>query len=231
MSEPSRLHQSSPSELKERLEAERRGIPFLLLRDGEGKQRIVELAPGRPRLTIGRQPSSDVPLTWEAEASRAHAEVECIGEVWTLVDDGRSRNGSFVNGVRVHGRRPLHSGDVVRIGGTTLTFFIPVAESEPQKSTAVAVANLAPAVTPAQRRVLIALCRPFADGPFATAPSNRELAEELFLSVETVKVHLHDLFAAFGLSDVPQNSKRAALARMALEGGAVSPHELREPSS
>jgi FHA domain-containing protein len=219
------LHQSSPAELKARREAERRGIPFLLLRDAEGRQQIVELGQARSRLTIGRQHSSDVALPWDEEVSRAHADVECIGEVWTLVDDGRSRNGSFVNGERVHGRRALQSGDVIRVGATSLTFVSP-AEALP--STAPTTAVLAPPVTAAQRRVLVALCRPYADGEFASPPSNRELAAELFLSVETVKVHLHDLFAAFGLADVPQHSKRATLARLALEGGAVSPRELRD---
>src|SRR5215207_9251200 len=92
------LHQSSPAELTERLEAERRGIPFLVLRDGEARQRIVELTPEHSPLTIGRQAGSGVALTWDHEVSRAHAEIECIGDVWTLADDGRSRNGSFVTG-------------------------------------------------------------------------------------------------------------------------------------
>ena len=58
-------------------------------------------------------------------------------------------------------------------------------------------------VSAAQRRVLIVLCRPFAGAGFATLPSNSEIAEELFLSAETVKSHLHALFHAFGLDDVP----------------------------
>ena len=94
-------------------------------------------------------------------------------------------------------------------------------------STAVTAGDLAPPVTAAQRRVLIALCRPFATGTFATPPSNRELAGELCLSVDTVKLHLRVLFEAFGLAALPQHQKRATLARVALERGAVSRHELR----
>ena len=74
----------------------------------------------------------------------------------------------------------------------------------------------------------MALCRPIGDGGFAVPPSNRELAAALSLSVETVKFHLHALFEAFGIADVPQHQKRAALARIALEQGVVSPHELRD---
>lgn len=81
-------------------------------------------------------------------------------------------------------------------------------------------------MSPAQRRVLVALCRPLAGARFATAPSNRELAADLCLSVETVKFHLHALFELFGIVDLPQHRKRAALARLALERGAVVAREL-----
>jgi hypothetical protein len=220
------VHQSSPAELKARRDAERRGGPFLLFRDGDGRQRIIGLDQARSRLSIGRQPSSDVALTWDDQVSRAHAEIECIGEVWTLVDDGRSRNGSFVNGQRMHGRRPLRTGDVVRVGHTCLRYLAPVRGAE--YSTAVAANDLAPPVSPAQRRVLVALCRPLLASPLAMPPSNPDLARELFLSVETVKDHLHALFTAFGLGDVPQHQKRATLARLALDRGAVSERELLE---
>ena len=74
----------------------------------------------------------------------------------------------------------------------------------------------------AQRRVLIALCRPFADAGFAALPSNSDIAEELFLSAETVKSHMHALFQAFGLEDVPPQQKRARLASAALEQGVIT---------
>jgi hypothetical protein len=208
---------------------ERRGTPFLVLRDGGGGQRIVDLTLARGRLTIGRQPSSDVALPWDEAVSRAHADIECIGEVWTLVDDGRSRNGCFVNGQRVHGRRPLCSGDVIRVGRTTLTFVAPADDA--QRGTAPQRADLAPAITPARQRVLVALCRPYFDNVYATAPSNRELAADLCLSVETVKEHLHSLFEAFEISGLPQHSKRATLAGMALELGIVSPRDLGHTES
>jgi DNA-binding CsgD family transcriptional regulator len=226
MERPYGLHQSSPAELKRRLEAERRGTPFLVLRDDGHRQRIIELTAERSPLSVGRQPSSDVALTWDDQVSRAHAEIECIGEVWTLADDGRSRNGSFVNGERIHGRRSLHHGDVVAIGRTTLTFVAPLASAE--ESTALAAGPPTLSVSAAQRRVLVELCRPFADARFAVSPSNRQLAAVLSVSVETVKFHLHALFAIFGLAGVPQHQKRAALARLALEQGVVTPQELND---
>jgi hypothetical protein len=220
------LHQSSPAELAERLEAERLGSPFLALRDNGNRQRIVPLDGMRSSLTIGRQASSDLALSWDPEVSRAHAELERIGDVWTVVDDGRSRNGSFVNGERVHGRQALHSGDVLAFGGTRLTFVAPLEHAD--GSTAVAASRVAPPLSAAQRRVLIALCRPFASARFATPPSNRELAAELCLSVETVKFHLRGLFEMFGLEQLPQRQKRAQLAQQALEAGVIRRHDLRE---
>jgi DNA-binding NarL/FixJ family response regulator len=79
-----------------------------------------------------------------------------------------------------------------------------------------------PELSPAQRRVLTALCRPLAESPFAAPPSNREIADELFVSVDTVKSHLHALFELFGVGDVPQNRKRAELVRLAFERGAYT---------
>jgi len=222
------LHQSSPAELAERLAAERRGLPFLVLRDGDGHQRIVALDAGRPALTVGRQAASDVALSWDEEVSRAHADIECIGDVWTLVDDGRSRNGSFVNGERVIGRRALRHGDVLAIGRTRITFVAPLTAGE--HSTAAGQRGAPPALSPAQRRVLVALCRPFGATRFATPPSNRELAEELCVSVETVKFHLHALFEVFGVAELPQRRKRAALAQRALEEGVVGGPDLLEPA-
>jgi hypothetical protein len=222
----SALHRSSPAELAERLEAERWEHPFLVLRDGSGRQRIVPLDGSRSSLTVGRQASSDVALSWDPEVSRAHAELERIGDVWTVVDDGRSRNGSFVNGERVHGRQVLRSGDVLAFGGTRVTFVAPGQGAE--GSTAVAARTAAPVLSAAQRRVLVALCRPFASARFATPPSNRALAAELCLSVETVKFHLHALFAAFGLEPLPQRQKRAQLAQRALEDGVIRRQELLE---
>ena len=218
------LHRSTPVELKARLDAERRGAPFLVVRDGTGSERVMELDPDRSPVTIGRQEASDVALTWDERVSRTHADLERIGDVWTLVDDGRSRNGSFVNGERVHGRRALRHGDVVAVGGTRLVFMAPAQPAD--GSTAAATRHGGAALSPAQRRVLVELCLPFAESRFAAPPSNRELAAALFLSVETVRFHLHALFEAFALDSLPQHRKRVVLARRALEEGIVGPHDL-----
>src|SRR3954464_4191501 len=98
---PAGMHQSTPSELSERVAAERRGSPFLVLRDADGLQRIVELTERPARLTIGRRSECDVALPWDGEVSRLHAELERVGSQWLIVDDGLSSNGTFVAGERI----------------------------------------------------------------------------------------------------------------------------------
>ena len=109
---------------------------------------------------------------------------------------------------------------MVAIGRTRLTFVAPLTAGD--HSTAVGAHGAPLVLSPAQRRVLVALCRPFAATRFATPPSNRELAGELFLGVETVKFHLHALYAAFGVAGLPQHRKRVALAQRALEEGVIA---------
>jgi hypothetical protein len=221
---PHALHRATPAELQERIEAERRQRPFLLLRDGDGRQRIVDLGAAPERLTVGRSASSDVALPWDGEVSRVHATLERLGDEWTLVDDGRSRNGSFVDGERLQGRRRLRDGDLIVVGRTTIVFRAPAGRESLRTATSQAPA--VPKVSEAQRRVLVALCRPYAEGTFAVPASNRQIADELVLGVETVKTHMSALFEAFGLGSLPQHQKRATLAQRALETGLVSRGEL-----
>jgi pSer/pThr/pTyr-binding forkhead associated (FHA) protein len=211
---PPALRYVSPVELAERLQTERRGVPFALYLDGEGRQRIVEL--GGRALCIGREPSSDIPLTWDSEVSRSHAVLERVGAEWTLVDDGLSRNGSFVNGRRIRGRQRLADGDTIKIGRTLIVFAAAATELVPTETTR---DGAPPELSPAQRRVLAVLCRPMLHDALAGPPSNREIAEELVIGVETVKSHLRALFELFGVEDMPQNRKRAELVRRALESG------------
>jgi len=211
-------HASTPGELQERLAAERSTTPFIELRDADGTQQLVPLT--EEELTIGRTPASGLALTWDAQVSRSHATLEAIDGVWTVLDDGRSTNGTFVNEERVTGRRALHHLDVIRTGATRLRFHDP-REASDLKLTEVASEAVAPPLTAAQRRVLVALCR-YSEGP----ATNDEIAQELTVSVDTVKTHMRALFDAFEVGDVPQYHKRTELVRRALETGLVSQHDL-----
>ncbi len=220
------LGHSSPAEIAARLEAERQGTAHLVLRDGGAVQIIVPLGDEGRSLTIGRAEGSDVQVYWDRDVSRAHAELKRVGGIWMISDDGLSSNGTFVNGERVGSRRRLRDGDVLRIGQTSVVFRDPVGGGT--SSTYMAGPELMPpAISDAQRRVLVALCRPFKEpGPFTTPATNQEIAAELFLSVEAVKTHLRALFAKFSVEDLPQNQKRARLIERAFQTGLVSERDL-----
>jgi pSer/pThr/pTyr-binding forkhead associated (FHA) protein len=212
-------------ELSARLSAERAGMPFLLFRDEADEMRIVPLSSDRGRITLGRDPANDVALAWDQEVSRAHAELELVAGQWAVSDDGLSRNGTFVNGQPVRGRRRLRDGDCLRLGRTLVLFSAPVAQAG---GVTVAAARDVPVaadeLTPTQRRILAALCRPLvAAGGIAPPASNREIAEAVHLSVEGVKGQLRTLSERFGVADLPQNSKRLELAERALRAGLGAP--------
>jgi DNA-binding CsgD family transcriptional regulator len=212
-------HSSTPSELQERLAAERSDAPFVELRDGDAIQHLIPLA--GERITVGRSPASGLALPWDAQVSRTHASLECIDGVWTLLDDGRSTNGTFVNEERVQGRRTLRHLDVIRVGATRLRFHDP-SDTTDSKLTEVASQVAIPAITPAQLRVLIALCRP-AEGP----ASNEQIADELTVSIDTVKTHMRALFDAFNLQASAPYRKRFELVRLAIDAGLVPRRERR----
>ena len=222
---PLEPHSATPRELQARIEAERRGTPFLVYRDGDGAQVIVGLADLEDRLTIGRRKSNDIVLDWDAEVSRIHAALERVGSGWLVADDGLSHNGTWVNGGRVTGHQLLRDGDIITLGKATLAFVAPT--SEPSQPTATARGpHVGSQLTPAQRRVVVALCRPYASGPYGAPASNREIADELVVGVDAVKRNLRALFALFGVDDLPQNRKRAALAEAALRSGTVTRRDL-----
>jgi hypothetical protein len=221
---PLAAHVASPAEIQERLVAERAGAPFLVLRDASGQQRLVRL--DGDRLSLGRGETNDVPLPWDTEVSRLHAELERIAGEWTVVDDGLSRNGTYVNGVRISGRVRLRDGDVLRIGRTTLGYRRPDSEDSAEH-TVVAGDFFALADIPAtQRQVLVALARPYKQAEFATPATNHDIAAELHLSVDAVKAHLRSLFQRFGIEALPQNQKRSRLVAEAFQRGVLTPRDL-----
>ena len=228
MESPVARHTSTPAELKARLEAERLGLPFLLYRDQDGAQQICGLEDGAKTVAIGRRAQNDIALDWDPEVSRLHATVERIGGDWTVADDGLSSNGSFVNGERLGGRHRLEDGDVIVVGSTAILFRDPAAEGGESTARAGSAPTRAD-LSDGQRRVLVALSRPYrGDDPFAVPATNQQIAEEVFLSVDAVKSHLRALFQKFGIEDLRQNQKRARLVALARQGGLVTDHDFED---
>src|ERR687884_443802 len=224
-SSPLKAHSASPAELRARIEAERRGRPFLVYRADGREQRILDLDGHGTRLSVGRGLTNELSVPWDTEVSRLHAELECIAGEWTVSDDGLSRNGSFVNGQRISGRHRLRDGDVLRVGRTQIAYRVP----DPSVSSPTAVAGSRPelpTLSPTQRAVLVALCRPYKNTELATPATNQQIAGELYLSIDAVKAHLRTLFGYFGVEHLPQNQKRSYLAMRALQDGVVVRRDL-----
>jgi pSer/pThr/pTyr-binding forkhead associated (FHA) protein len=177
-------------------------------------------------VTIGRAVSADVVIEGDLLVSRLHSTLERLGDAWTVVDNGLSRNGTFVNGRRVSGRVHLHDRDEIRVGGTVLTFCAPAEDADPRTLIGEPLPDAA-RLTDAQRAVLVALCRPYAaTRDFALPATNHHIADELCLSLDAVKTQLRVLFHKFGIDHLPQNQKRARLVELALQHGIVSARDL-----
>ncbi|MGZ4508264.1 MAG: FHA domain-containing protein [Blastococcus sp.] len=199
--------------------------PALVYRDDSGAQRFFPLG-GQASLTIGRGSGCDVRLAWDEQVSRVHAALELVGSDWTLVDDGLSRNGTFLNGERLSGRRRLHDGDTFVLGSTSFRFRDTHRETTQLTKVGEQLVT-ASSLSPTQRQIVIALCRPYKhDDPYATPSSNQRIADELFLSVDAVKTHLRILFQKFQIEDLPQNQKRVKLVERVLGLGLISRKDL-----
>ena len=179
----------------------------------------------KDRTTIGRAADADITLAEDGTASRLHSAIERYQGGWVLRDLG-STNGTFLNGERLAGDRPLCSGDEVRIGASVFLF---QAVSESGDDMATVRGESAPELTKREHEVLVELCRPLVDrtNAFARPSTVAEIAERLYIGQATVKFHLDNLFDKFGLIE-PGDGRRLSLANEALRRGAVTLSELRQ---
>jgi pSer/pThr/pTyr-binding forkhead associated (FHA) protein len=219
------LGSQTPEEQDARQAALDRGDPFLLFRDGDGRQHIVALSEEAGVVTIGRRYEADVSLPWDPEASRLHAELSLRAGEWTIADDGWSQNGTWVNGLRLAGRRRLADGDLVKIGRTILGFHAPGATG-PGPTMVQGELSATPRFSEQQQRILRALCRPlFADGDGFNPSSDLEVADETAIDVDVVTQELDLLARLFGLEDMPRPERRAEVALLAVRSGLVGADE------
>jgi pSer/pThr/pTyr-binding forkhead associated (FHA) protein len=225
MDQTSSPRAATAAELKAQIDEERKGAPFLVFRDGDGSHTIRSLEGEDQRIAVGRTPDAGLALPWDGEVSRVHAELRQIGSDWTLLDDGLSLNGSFVNGSAVRGHRRLHDGDTLRFGNSVVLFRDPTEATA--RSTVPSGDRAVVKLSDAQAKVLLALCRPFKDASaYVTPATNQQIAGELYLSVDAVKKHMRALYERFGVEQLPQYEKRNRLVERAFAGGLVSEHDL-----
>lgn len=202
-----------------RLVAERLGLPFLLYRDGEGHQRIYQLDRGRRSVTIGRRDEADISLPWDPECSRLHAELELRAGEWTISDDGLSQNGTWVNELRLIGRRRLSDGDDVRVGRTHVIFANPGGIGI-GPTLVPGELSATPRFSEQQQRILRGLCLPLlGDGEGLAPASDDEISRTVGIPVHAVTTELDHLTRALGLHEVPRAQRRRELALLALRSG------------
>ena len=225
MESPLTLGQPTEEELEARREAGRLGERFLVYRDDEGRQVIHALDRGarRSRSAAAPRPTSSIP--WDPEMSRLHAELELRAGEWTISDDGLSQNGTWVNGLRLTGRRRLNDGDLVRVGRTLIAFCDPVP------------VGTGPTLVPRRAERHAALLRAAAARPARAVPpavqrrrghqpgDRRADRRGDGIALEAVASELDHLGRALGLEDMPSLDQRAEIALLAMRSGLVSADE------
>ena len=225
MEPPVPLGQPTQEELEARRSAERIGAPFLVYRDDAGRQHIYSLAQHASGITLGRRAEADISVPWDPEMSRLHAELVCRAGEWMVSDDGLSQNGTWVNGLRLTGRRRLADGDLLRVGRTVFEF-CDLGPAGGGPTLVPGDLSATPSFSDQQQRVLQALCRPlFNDGEGITPASDEEIAEATGIPFEAVVLELDHLGRALGLEDMPQSDQRAEVALLAVRSGLVGADE------
>lgn len=174
------------------------------------------------RVTIGKADANDVTVDNDPSVSRMHALIERVPAGW-IVQDLNSTNGTFVNGERLLGTRPLRPGDEVRVGSSRLVF----RSVTPAAGTATTAEDPVPELTRREREVLLALCGPLTAGDVYTEPASvREIASRLVITEAAVRQHLMRLYDKFGIA-ASDERRRGRLANDAIRRGAVSISEIK----
>lgn len=94
---------------------------LLLFRETERRPlRLTDVDVSRPQVTLGRASDAGICLDHPTVSLR-HAEIRNRNGAITIADLG-STNGTFVNGVAVHGAQPLRPGDRVALGALQFVF-------------------------------------------------------------------------------------------------------------
>jgi hypothetical protein len=185
---------------------------------------VVSLVPAPSPLYIGRDEGCAVEIHNDERVSRRHARIIFGAGQWSI-EDGPSRNGTFVDGKPTVGERLLGDGSRITVGRTVLSFHA--------AQTATVIATLAEEPTQrrlhpnaTQRKVLVELARPFmargADVP--VTPTNGAIAQTLGYQVATIRDAISDLYKQAKLAR-GTSEQRSELVRLAIREGTVGPED------
>jgi DNA-binding CsgD family transcriptional regulator len=184
-------------------------VSYLEGHSAQGK-RVFPLSDDR--LTVGRATDAALRLDGDPAVSRLHALCERLDGGWRLSDLG-SRNGTYVNSIRVTDPVALRPGDEVRIGAWRLVYCDDSADAEgtlldDARSDAAPLPAAAPTVdlSTREREVLALLAR---------GDTDEQIAASLFIAVATVRSHLDRIRDKTGCR------RRPDLTRFAVEQGIV----------
>ncbi|HEY9676879.1 MAG TPA: FHA domain-containing protein [Drouetiella sp.] len=76
-----------------------------------------------PRCKVGRDDLNDIVISGDQSISRFHFVITKEGSQY-LVQDGKSRHGTFLNGNQITAPEPIHDGDVLKVGVSLFWFVI-----------------------------------------------------------------------------------------------------------
>jgi len=88
--------------------------------DDQGKRYELKLSGAA---TLGREPGCDLSFPNDPQMSRAHCQIEQSGGR-LLISDLKSENGTYLNGVKLFGKRPLENGDLLCLGSTEMRVLV-----------------------------------------------------------------------------------------------------------
>lgn len=173
-----------------------------------------------PIVRIGRHPSCEVILD-DPNVSRRHVLLTRVDDTWFAEDV--SSSGTDLEREQ---RRPLRRRQALSHGDTLhLAFFALRFKDEAQETLDVTVpvgGGSRIDLTPMEQKVLQCMCRPVVGG-VAPPASNREIAEEMVLTVDGVRSHIRSLYSKFGIVAGTSGQRRITLVQRALDQNFVVP--------
>src|ERR1700754_1297992 len=111
---------------------------YLVIREGSKWTDVFRLVDGES-VTVGRAPTNAI-VVKDERCSRNHAEVFLSQGHWTLRDLD-SRNGTLVDGQRIHNDHTLQAGEIIRIGNSHLAFVNDLSQAFPDSNSVLRTAQ------------------------------------------------------------------------------------------
>jgi len=179
----------------------------IVLRVVGGKNDGREIKIAVPRFIIGRgdtahlRPSSDL-------VSREHCEI-LVGDGSVIINDLKSRNGTFVNGQQLEGTHVAKSGDSLRIGRLQFEVVIDPAKAGAKKPKIESVVEAASRTATNSKKASLedSITDWLMDGDDEDDPSTIE--REIISSADTIQLNLEET-SVFGGSNKQEKEEEEA---------------------